>query len=160
VEAVVVVAVLWGLQAYQTRKLLTTGEAAPPLSLHVLGAEDAPMPTWSLEATAGKPRLLYFWAPWCGVCNQMTGTISALRRDLEGKAEVVSVACAYKSVAQVRDYVREHGVDYPVLLAEPDTAERFHVSAFPTFYVVSASGEVTSRTLGFTTSWGLRARLW
>ncbi len=162
IESVLVVVIFVGVNWYQTRNLIPEGEQAPALSLPVFDAardsNTAPA-RWSLQAPTTRKRLLYFWAPWCGVCNQMTDTISTLHSDLSEDVEVVSVACSYKNLQEIQNYIAEHGVTYPVLLADDSVAARFHVSAFPTFYIVSEDGEVLSRFMGFTTSWGLRLRL-
>jgi len=72
---------------------------------------------------------------------------------------VVSIAASFEDVAQVRAYVRDRGVDYPVLLGDDALLQAFHVEAFPTVYFLDAHGRVRRSATGYTTALGLVARL-
>jgi thioredoxin-related protein len=72
---------------------------------------------------------------------------------------VVSVAASFENVDQVRAYVRDHGVDYPVLLGDDALVRAFRVEAFPTVYFLDAGGRVRRSATGYTTTLGLLARL-
>jgi hypothetical protein len=72
---------------------------------------------------------------------------------------VVSIAASFEEVAQVRAYVRDHGVDYPVLLGDDALLRAFHVEVFPTAYFLDARGRVQGSVTGYTTTLGLLARL-
>jgi hypothetical protein len=73
--------------------------------------------------------------------------------------ERVSLAASFENVAQVRAYVRDHGVDYPVLLGDDALLQALHVDAFPTVYFLDAHGRVQRSATGYTTTLGLLARL-
>jgi hypothetical protein len=72
---------------------------------------------------------------------------------------VVSVAASFEDVAQVRAYLRDHDVDYPVLLGDDAVLRAFHVEAFPTVYFLDEHGRVRRSATGYTTTLGLLARL-
>jgi thiol-disulfide isomerase/thioredoxin len=107
----------------------------------------------------GKPTLIAFWTPWCPVCKVESRNLSWAQRLVGDRARVLSIATGYDDVGAVRRYVRDHGVDYPVLLGGDDQARDFHVQAFPTVYFLDAQGRVKGSSVGYTTTLGLLARL-
>ncbi len=154
IDLVLVGAVLWAVSWWRTRDLLPDDAPAPALSLPTLTGEAV-----SLEDARGRPTVLYFFAPWCTVCDLASSNLVALRdaRPEAGLA-IYAVALSYEDPAEVRRFATEHALNVPVLLGDAATASAWRVSAFPTFYVLDADGRVTSRTVGYTTELGLRLR--
>jgi peroxiredoxin len=143
------------VMAWQTRHLPGAGTPAPDFQLRTLTGEQV-----RLADLRGKPVVLVFWAPWCGVCKAESSTVDALRSMVGERAHVMTVAVAYKSEDEVRRFVREHEADYPVLLGNWKLAEAFRVDSFPTTFVLSAEGRIQQSTVGYTTRLGLLWRLW
>jgi thiol-disulfide isomerase/thioredoxin len=152
-EAAWVVAVLAAIGAWQSRGHLGAGER-PELTLPALSG-----PPVSLASLRGKPALVVLWAPWCGVCKAQSDNVSRVLRLAGDRAHVVSIAGSYGGVEEVAAYVREHGVEYPVLLGGEDTARAFHVEAYPTAYFLDAEGRVKRSVAGYTTTAGFLVRL-
>lgn len=152
VELLAVVVVVVGVSWWQGRGHVTG--PAPDFAQVTLGGT-----SMSLAALRGKPTLVAFWAPWCGVCETETGNLSRVRGWVGERANVVSVATGYRSVEEVKAYVARNAVDYPVMLDEGDVAERFNVAAYPTVYFLDAQGQVKGSVVGYTTTLGLWARL-
>ena len=125
----------------------------PPVTLVTLDGQ----PT-SFAAYAGKTTLVAVWAPWCGVCKTESDNIGRAARWLGDRANVISVATSFRDVDSVRQYMQRQGVDYPVLLGMDDFAERMHVAAYPTLFVLDAQGNVVGSAQGYTTTAGLLVR--
>ncbi|MCK9380446.1 MAG: redoxin domain-containing protein [Sulfuritalea sp.] len=148
-EAGLIIAVIGGVQIYQTRGL--PEGAAPPLeglrtdgSLVKVGAGDT--------AT-----LVAFWATWCPVCAAEEGNIVAVASDYR----VISVAMQSGDSAAVAKHLKERGIELPVLVdADGRHAANWHVRGVPTHFVVDGAGNVRFRVVGYATTWGLKARLW
>ena len=152
-EALVVLGVVLAIGLIQTRHHLGGGER-PAATFKTLDGT-----TVTLESLRGKPVALAFWAPWCAVCAAQSGNLSRVARWAGDRGRVVSVASAYGDVSEVRAYMKEHQVAYPVLLGDDETVRAFHVEAYPTVYFLDAEGRIKGSVAGYTTTGGLLARL-
>ncbi len=153
-EALVVIGAVLAIGLVQTRHHLGGGER-PAATFRTLDGG-----TVTLESLRGRPLALAFWAPWCQVCAAQSGNLSRVARWAGDRGRVVSVAAAYGDVSEVRAYMKEHEVAYPVLLGDDETLRAFHVEAFPTVYFLDAEGRIKRSVAGYTTTGGLLARLW
>lgn len=111
----------------------------------------------SLSALRGAPVLVHFWATWCPICGLEQGTIDALAED----HQVLSVAMDDASAADIMAYLREKGVDYPVL-HDPDyvVSRAYAIRGVPTSFILDGAGNIRFVETGYTTGPGLRLRLW
>lgn len=152
-EAALIIAVILGVQYWQTRGL--PEGAAPPLAGvltngHAIkvGAGDTPN---------GAPTLVAFWSTWCPVCKAEEGNIVSVAQD----HRVIPVAMQSGDAATVLKHLRERGIDLPQLIdADGRHAINWGVRGVPTHFVVDAAGNVRFRVVGYATTWGLKARLW
>jgi thiol-disulfide isomerase/thioredoxin len=154
VDLAVVALIIVGVGVWQTRNLLGRGTA---IDLELPTLNGAPV---SLAALRGKPVLLSFWAPWCGVCKQLSPNIARVRSWMGARAHVLSVASSYQHLGEVQAFVNEQHLEEPVLLGTDVELRRFQVNAFPTLYFLDAEGRVKGHAVGYTTSLGLLLRLW
>lgn len=152
IDLAVVLLVLAGIGAWQTRDLVSTGTPAPGFEL-----VDLQGATHRLDELKGRKVLLYFWAPWCGVCKAAAPNVASIAKSQD--AEVLSIALSYKSEADVERVAREHGIPGPVLLGDSGVRESYAVSAYPTFYVIGADGTIRHTLVGYATWLGLKTRL-
>ncbi len=155
VDLAVFAVLMAAVMAWQTRHLAGSGTPAPDFALRTLSGEPL-----RLADLRGKPVVLVFWAPWCGVCKVESSTVSALRSTVGERAHVLSVAVAYEDAEDVRRFVRERGVDYPVLLGDDALTRAYRVNSFPTTFVLSSEGRIQQTAVGYTTRLGLLWRLW
>jgi thiol-disulfide isomerase/thioredoxin len=152
-EAAVVAAALTAVGSWRTRD--HRRGAVPALSLPSVDG-----PPLALAALAGKPTLLVFFAPWCGVCKANAQNVRWVEAAVGEGARVISIASSYQSDAEVGAYLAEHPMPRPVLLDDRGAAAAFGVAAFPAFFFLDRTGQITGSTVGYTTTLGLLARLW
>ncbi len=112
---------------------------------------------FSLAAMKGQPVLVHFWATWCPVCGAEQDTIEALAKD----HPTITVAMQSGAAAAVAEHLNKEALSFPVL-NDPDGAisAQWGVRAVPTSFVVDGAGQIRFVEVGYTTSLGLRLRLW
>ena len=145
---VVLVVVL--IHAYNTRGAPVG--VAPDISGELLDGNSV-----SLESMRGEPVLVHFWATWCPICGVEQSSIDAIADDYP----VLSVAMDEATPAQILAYMKDKGVDYPVI-HDPDSqiARRYAIRGVPSSFVIDADGNIRFVEVGYTTGIGLRLRLW
>jgi thiol-disulfide isomerase/thioredoxin len=151
-EVLLVLVVVWGASALRSGDL-ARGQV-PAFTLQDLNGA-----TWTAASLRGKPALIVFWAPWCGVCRAMGSNVSWVQSLSGSRARVVSVASGYGSVDEVRRYATDHALDYPVLLGGRATARVFGVRAYPTVFVLDENGTIRNSMVGYATTLGMYLRL-
>lgn len=143
--------------AWQTRDLLPAGERllAPPLPLAQAtgGAFDPAL-------LAGRPAVVYFFAPWCGVCAASAPQLRWFESAVDGATRVVLVALDYESPAEVAAWAARHELEVPVLLGDSSTATAWRIRGYPTYYVLDREGRVAASDFGVSTLPGLWWRTW
>jgi len=61
----------------------------------------------------------------------------------------------------VSQYMRENGLDFPVLLDESGLLSvAWGVRGVPSSFIIDADGQIRHLAVGYTTELGLRFRLW
>lgn len=168
-DGALVIAIFLGVNAWQSRDHLRG--PAPAFNLVALDPRQDPRQgdaaagggiaaaRVSNETLAGKPTMIVFWAPWCGVCRADSPAVSRVQSMVGERANVVSIASEYDSLQDVQRYVDDVNVDYPVLLGGKKTAREFRVKAFPTVFFLDSEGNIDGSVVGYTTTAGLLARL-
>ncbi|MGD2130735.1 MAG: TlpA disulfide reductase family protein [Lysobacterales bacterium] len=151
-DVVVILVVFAVVHAWQARNL-PLEEPAPTTVLPLLtgGSAGAVVP--------GKPGIVYFFAPWCRICRMSIGNLDELVANGTLPWGRV-IALDYGDTAEVRAFVNQLDLSLPVLMGNRQTAEDWSISAFPTYFVVDGEGRIQSRSVGYSTSLGMRARAW
>ena len=70
----------------------------------------------SIREWEGQALLINFWATWCAPCRREMPDLMALHDELAGQATVIGIAMDFPE--EVRGYVEELGIDYPILIAD------------------------------------------
>ena len=149
-EVAIAVLVFLLVQAWLTRE--APQGPAPPVSGTLLDGDQV-----SLDDLKGRPALLYFWASWCPICGLQQGTIHAIAKD----HAVLTIAMDEASADEIRAYLQDAGVDFPVL-HDPagDIARHYAIRGVPTSFILDRAGNIRFVETGYTTGIGLRLRLW
>ncbi len=100
--------------------------------------------TWVLGEQRGRVVLVNFWATWCPPCrHEIPMLIRLASRRRGADFEMVGIAVDRYGGKKVRDFSREAGINYPVLLA-PDA----DISTLPTSYLIDREGRVAKTYVG------------
>jgi len=154
-EALVFVVIVVGIQAWRARDLLPADErtAAPAFELTDLDGR-----TRRSTDLAGKPAVIYFFAPWCGVCAASSPQLRWFHRWRGDDVQVLLIGLDYASPAELHEYARKHELTMPVLVGTVETGAAYRVRGYPTYYVIDAQGRVARRDVGLSTIAGLWIR--
>lgn len=94
------------------------------------------------KTLAGKPTVLWFWAPWCPKCRAQAGETAKVATAFAGKANVLGVAGLDQNAA-MKDFVAETGTDsFPHLSDEAGKVwKRFEVTEQSRYVILDKDGK-------------------
>ena len=144
------------IHAWQMRHLLSADEdaLAPDFQLTSLAGEQV-----RLSELRGQKAVLFFFAPWCGVCNASIGNLQDLHLiSGDRQLNVMAIAMDYAALDEVRQFADKHELTLPVLLGNAALIRTWKLRGYPTYYVVDEQGRVRQRSIGYATELGLRWR--
>ncbi|QIC16937.1 protein disulfide oxidoreductase [Providencia vermicola] len=109
------------------------------------------------ELSKKQPVLVYFWATWCGMCKITSPTVADIAKS---GVPVISVAIRSGDSQRLLVGMEKKDLNFPVINdMNGQLANAVGISATPTFMIID-KGEMVSFTSGYTSYWGLKARLW
>lgn len=151
IEVLLLILVVAGIRLWQQRDMVSG--AAPALQgVTLAGAR------YTLPARAQRPTLVHFWATWCPVCRAEQSNISSIAND---DADVITIAMQSGKPEEVTAYVKEKGIDFPVLNdADGSISNAWGVHAVPASFIIAPDGQISFVEVGYTTEIGIRLRMW
>ena len=132
--------------------VLTTGGDDQPASavpaLTVTRMEDDTPYELTQLASAEKPTLLWFWAPWCSVCNGEAAEIQQLAAETDA-FDVVAIG-GRDDIANGPEFVDRHGLTGPTLLFDETMQvwEHYRIPGQPGAILLDTDGVERGRWLG------------
>ncbi|GAA3351257.1 hypothetical protein GCM10020358_80300 [Amorphoplanes nipponensis] len=98
------------------------------------------------KSLAGKPAVLWFWAPWCPVCLQQAPGVRAAVEQYGDRVTIVGVAGLDKAAA-MPEFVRLAKVESITNLSDEAGAvwKHFGITSQSTFVLLDAAGQPTGR---------------
>jgi thiol-disulfide isomerase/thioredoxin len=135
--------------------------AAPSDQAHVVrfASHPQPMPAFLVNDLDGKPVstaawkgkvvFINFWATWCPPCRAEIPVLIDLANRYKDRLQIVGVSVDDGDPADVKQFVKEAGINYPVVMADRAiVAEYGGVAALPTLFVVNPDGNVVQKHEG------------
>jgi thiol-disulfide isomerase/thioredoxin len=149
-----VLAMLWGVNAWQTRNL--PGGPAPDFTAVLASGETITLAQWR-AAHPGQAVALHFWADWCPICRAEQPSVTRVAQDWP----VLTIAMQSGDAAKVRSVLAQRQLNWTTAV-DPHgrVARAYGFAAVPAFVVIDAKGEVRGAASGYTTEIGMRLRLW
>jgi thiol-disulfide isomerase/thioredoxin len=111
----------------------------------------------AMPLIAKGPALIYFWAEWCGICRSIQGNVDAVLRDYPA----ITVAVRSGNNEAVIDYMNAKQIAWPTVNdRDGNIGQLYGVSAVPALLFLNGNGDIVFSSVGYTSEWGMRFRLW
>ena len=99
----------------------------------------------------GKVVVLDFWATWCPPCRKGIPDLIEIKKEYEKKGvEIIGISVDdKKTVEQVKSFVKDQKMNYPVLYADSKVTSDFGgVESIPTSVIIDKKGNIVNRYVG------------
>ncbi|KAB2594304.1 redoxin domain-containing protein [Streptomyces arboris] len=118
-----------------------TAEVAAPQALRFTATTVDAKP-FQADALAGKPTVLWFWAPWCPKCKAQAAETAKVAADYAGEANVIGVAGLDRNEA-MKAFVADTGTGgFPQLSDEKgELWKRFEVTEQSRYVILDKNGK-------------------
>ncbi|MCK9472592.1 protein disulfide oxidoreductase [Sulfurimonas sp.] len=104
-----------------------------------------------------EPVLIYFWATWCPVCKAQAQNIQTISENYN----VLTIALKSGSDAEISEYLRSRNLDFKVINDfNAQITQKYSVFVFPTTIIYDKNGDEFFSDVGYTSTFGLRLRMW
>lgn len=119
-----------------------------------------PAPDWELKNLEGKVVklsefrgkvvILDFWATWCGPCRVEIPHFVELQKQYRDKGlAVIGVSLDEQGPEVVKKFVKQFGVNYPVVIGNEKIADAYGIEGLPTTFVIDRHGRIVSWYIGY-----------
>jgi thiol-disulfide isomerase/thioredoxin len=121
------------------------GNRAPALTIKDLQGR-----TLRLSDYKGKVVVLNFWATWCPPCRAEMPDLVKMQREYRSKGlQVIGVTYPPQETEEVRQFVKQLGVNYPIALGTKEIKTLFDESeTLPVTIVIDRQGTIRERIEG------------
>jgi len=151
-KTVLIMVVIVSAVAFYQQRNMVSG-VAPALVLNTLEGK-----TYNLQDELAKgPLLVYFWGSWCGICSLTSPAVHDIAED----SNVLTIALASGSDAEVQQYMDQHGYQFTTLNDDNGLiSQQWGVTITPSLFYLNTEGEITQVSAGLSSEWGMRLKLW
>lgn len=152
-QAAVFLLIFNGVAMLREMDMLSTSEhiSVKPRQLPTIMGENI------LLRAQGKKTIVYFFAPWCQVCNFSIENLQNVYQKTPN-LNVIAVALDYIDKKEVKKFSSNHQLTFPVALGNEQVKNDFKVMGYPSYYVLDEENTIIARSLGYSTEIGLYLR--
>lgn len=111
----------------------------------------------AMDQISKGPTMIYFWADWCGVCSMMQSSINSI----SATQPILTISHRSGADSHIIQYLNENQLNWTVVNdAQGQIAKEYGVKAVPALFFLNNEGRIIFNSVGFTTEWGIRFRIW
>ena len=113
----------------------------------------------AIPVDTNKPTLIHFWATWCSVCELERSNIESL---IEEGHQVLNIATQSGSNEELFAFAQANGMNPKHIINDEHGTlfQQFGARAVPASFFISPDGQIQFIEVGYTTTLGMRLRLW
>ncbi|MEO0183416.1 MAG: TlpA disulfide reductase family protein [candidate division WOR-3 bacterium] len=104
---------------------------------------------YSLIALQDKIILLDFWATWCPPCRRAIPYLCEIYNEYKDKGLIILGISCDQEIEDLRKYLLENEVPYPILIADQDIVRKFEVKAIPALFLFDKNHRLVYKEIGF-----------
>ncbi|HKQ60560.1 MAG TPA: TlpA disulfide reductase family protein [Candidatus Polarisedimenticolaceae bacterium] len=121
---------------------VATPQVAPDFTLQNLEGAQV-----RLSDSAGRVRLIDFWATWCAPCREEIPMLRELYQAY-GDQGLTILAISDEDREVLRAFVQAQGIPYPNLIGNDELGEQYGVLGLPMAFLVDREGKIVESFLG------------
>lgn len=129
------------------KKQAIKGDEAPDFTLSDTNGSNV-----RLSDLRGKVVLIEFWATWCPPCRESIPAMNEIYKRYSERGLVIlgiSVDKGQNVTDDLRAFVREYSILYPVLIDSKNINNLYGVYSIPTTLLIDKEGKVVLKNIGF-----------
>lgn len=128
---------------------VSNGQPADPKNaIDFTGVDILSGKTVKLSDYKGKVVLVNFWATWCDPCRSEIPDLIALQKKYPDDIVIIGVSID-NTVDPVADYIREAGIQYPVVMQVPGMEKGYgDITGVPTSFIIDRNGNPAKKFVG------------
>jgi thiol-disulfide isomerase/thioredoxin len=96
----------------------------------------------SLEQLKGKVVLLDFWGQWCAPCVKKLPLSEELHTKFKERGLVVIGVHSADQSEKLKEFLKVKKVSFPVMIDRGETAKRYVIDTWPTYFLIDKTGKV------------------
>jgi len=151
IQIILVILAIFVIRLWQQQDLIEGN--VPSFTSTSLTGESLNSKPWPNE-----PLLIHFWATWCPICEMENDNIQNVAKDYR----TLNIAIQSGSDIEITEYANKNNLKLDNIINDRSgtLATFFGVTGTPTSFIISPSGKISSKEVGYMTELGLRFRLW
>lgn len=131
----------------ESKPQVPASAAAPDFTAKNLDGKDV-----KLSDFRGKVVLVNFWAVWCGPCNEEVPELVDLYNTYRSKGFVILGISDASDLNDIKSFVTEKRMGYPIVIDPGEISEEFNVTGFPSSFLLDRNGNIVKEYPGYSPS--------